>query len=282
MSNIKILTYNILSSELAILMRKETKDGKLLYDKPFMDNEYRWAKLKDYLNEQISKSNNDLIICLQEVSEDWLSRLAELFAHNQYKYINVQHGRIFNGNMGVLIAYPIKYSITKSEFFYVGKHIIVSNENSKISASKTNVAIMIILENPTINFKIGVCTYHMPCEPTKPQVALTHAKVLYKKLIKFMESTEFIYAGDFNMTPDSYAYSYLKNNLNCVWKDYLSFYPITNHAYILGNEFSGCIDYIFYTKKLKCINVKYDEINNIIPDIKQPSDHTPIIATLNV
>lgn len=199
MEHITVLTYNILSSNLADLMINEEKDNKQIYNESFMDNNYRWNKISSFLQNQIiqnqntnTKINTNLILCLQEVSEDWLPKLAKLFANLNYLYINVQHGRVFNGNMGVLIAYPNKLTISKSEFYCVGKHIMITDENSKISASKNNVAILLILESKedisinSINSKFGIVTYHMPCEPSIPQVALSHSKVLYKKIIKFM------------------------------------------------------------------------------------------------
>jgi hypothetical protein len=58
--------------------------------------------------------------------------------------------------MGVLIAYPSNLTISKSEFYCVGKHIIITNENSKKAASKSNLAILVIFENPSINLKFGI------------------------------------------------------------------------------------------------------------------------------
>ena len=94
-----------------------------------------------------------------------------------------------------------------------------------------------------------------------------------------MDNNEWIFVGDFNMTPDSIAYQYLSGMAKCIWKDYLGNYPITNHAYIRGIEFSGCLDYMFYSEKLKCSNAIISEVKNIIPDKKEPSDHIPIFAS---
>jgi hypothetical protein len=275
-----VLQYNILSSNLADQMQNEIKDGKKVYDESFMNNNYRWNKLSKYFQLQINTyAKQNLIICLQEVSEDMLVQIASLFASLNYKYINVQHGRIFNGNMGVFVGYPSNLNIVKSEFFTVGKHIIISDNVSSIAASKTNIAILLILENPLLNFKFGIVTYHMPFDLSNLQVGLIHVKVLYKKIVKFMDKINWIWAGDFNFLPKSITYEYLISKTNCVWKDYLKYYPITNYAYIKGREFSGCIDYIFYSKSnLKCKQLLFDKINSIQPSQTQISDHISIIA----
>jgi 2',5'-phosphodiesterase len=279
MNKISVLTYNILSSTLATLLRTQIKDNIAIYDKPFMDDINRWNKISFYINKVIDNGQN-LIICLQEVSEDWLPKLAYLFASKSYSYINNQYGRIQNGNMGVLIAYPSKYQIVKSEFFHIGQHIMITDDNSKIAASKSNIAILLILEDPTINLKFGIATYHMPCVPTIPKISLIHCKVLYKKIYRFMSNIEWILAGDFNMLPDSIAYQYMITKSNCIWQHCMNnIYPITNHAYI-GSEFSGCIDYIFYSKnQIKCKKIKISKHNNkIMPNKDEPSDHLPIIC----
>ena len=291
MNKIAVIQYNILSQNLANLMINDD-----VYTSDIMNNKYRFYKIEKYIKHQIDKYLKfNLIFCLQEVSEDWLVLFSQLFTSVNYKYLNVQYGRVDNGNMGVLIAYPNSFEIKKSEFFNVGQHIEVIDDNSKKAASKNNTAIFAIFENKNINLKFGIITYHMPCVPSIPEIALLHCKTLYKHCKKFMVDTEWILAGDFNMTPDTMAYNYLVNtiNLGCIWKDTLRHYPITNHAYIFNIEFSGCIDYIFYNKgkirlkdtpiryissNLSCYKIKLNKLKNIIPDKYEPSDHIPIFS----
>ena len=283
MDKINIITYNILSSKLADLMIAEIKDNKQVYDSNNLNNNNRLEKIKQYLLEQIIKNYDlNLIICLQEVSEEWLPILANFFISNKYKYINIQYGRVFNGNMGILIAYPDYLNIIKSEFYEIGKHIKVNSDNKLKASLKRNNAILLILENSNNNLQFGVTTYHMPCEPTNEYIGYYHSKKLYKKITKFMKNIKYwILAGDFNMLNHTKSYLYLISNCGCIWKDKLKKYPITNHAYINGHEFAGCLDYIFYSKSLSCDDVKYKEINNIIPDNENPSDHIPILASFN-
>ncbi len=283
MNIINIITYNVLSSNLADLMQNEKKDNKLVYPIEIISNDIRWHKISNFISNKLNKQIPNLIICLQEVSEDWLILFASLFTKFNYKYINVQYGRAFNGNMGIMIAYPSDLIIVKSNFFNIGSHVLVIDEISARAASKSNIAILVIFEKESINLKFGIITYHMPCEPLIPKIGLTHSKILYKKIIRFMKNTVWLFVGDFNMLPNTKTYRYLSSKANCIWKDYLDLYPITNYSYIKGYEFSGCLDYIFYTKiKLKCINIQISKINNIIPDINNPSDHIPIVASFKL
>jgi mRNA deadenylase 3'-5' endonuclease subunit Ccr4 len=295
MATISIFTYNILSQNLAEQMTNEIKDSKEVYNMSFMNSNYRWNKISSIIQTQINDSKQNLnldylIFCLQEVTEEWVSNFATLFNSNDYNYINVQHGRVFNGNMGVLIAYPKTLKIVKSEFYTVGQHIMVTDENSKLAASKTNTAILLLLEQTNvvghlngIN-KIGIVTYHMPLEPKIPHVSMSHSKVLMKKIFKFMEDNIWFFGGDFNITPDSRTYQYFISVANSIWEKNNE-YPITNHAFIKGFEFAGCLDYIFFSKHLtydNCLKIKYDNVTNIIPNNIYPSDHIPIYAKFNL
>jgi len=282
MNNITILTYNILSSSLATLMESENKNEIQIYPHDIMDDNCRWIKISNQISNIINRNLPNLIICLQEVSEDWLHKFSFLFEQLNYKFINAQYGKILNGNMGVLIAYPSYLNIIKYDILNVGSKILIEDEMSQKAALKSNKAILAMFENMTDKFRFGVITYHMPCEPLIPKISLIHSKVLYKKVKKFMENTEWILIGDFNMLPNTLSYKYFSENLKCVWKNFLHYYPITNHSYIKNIEFAGCIDYAFYTKNLECTNIMYSDVKNIIPDINEPSDHISILISFNL
>ena len=66
MNKIVVITYNILSSNLAKLMIDNNS-----YTNEIMDDTYRFKLILDYINKQIIKfSKYNLIICLQEVIEE--------------------------------------------------------------------------------------------------------------------------------------------------------------------------------------------------------------------
>ena len=297
MNKIVTITYNILSPNLAKLMINDDT-----YPATIMDEKFRLDMVLKYIDSVIKLySKYYLIICLQEVCEEWIIHLSKLFTMNNFAYLNVQYGRVDNGNMGVLLAYTTRLNICKSEFFKVGEHISVIDDNSRKAAAKTNIAILALFENTNTStdtkIKFGVITYHMPCVPLIQEIALLHCQKLYRHIKKFMLDNYWILTGDFNMTPDTLAYKYMINKakLGCIWKDTIRYYPITNHALIANKEFAGCLDYIFYKKgryskesaliiKYRrkgfiCESIKLNKLLNIIPDKYEPSDHIPIVST---
>jgi mRNA deadenylase 3'-5' endonuclease subunit Ccr4 len=292
MNKIIIITYNILSPNLAKLMI-----NNLAYTIEIMDDNNRLMRVLEYINSWIKLySKYSLIICLQEVCEEWLINLSKLFNENNFAYLNIQHGRVDNGNMGVLIAYPNRLLVLKSDFYCVGQHIPVTDENSRKASIKTNTAIMALFEDQQTKSKFGIITYHMPCVPLIQEIGLLHCQTLYRHIKKFMLGDYWVLAGDFNMMHDSLAYKYMieKAKLGCIWKDTIGTYPITNHAIIATKEFEGCIDYVFYRKGcysrknsstiifkrkgLICDKIKLNSLTAIIPNKYEPSDHIPIIS----
>ena len=292
MNKIVIITYNILSPNLAKLMINNDT-----YTVNIMDEKFRLNKVLEYISNWINKySKYYLIICLQEVCEEWLIHFTKLFNENMFKYLNIQHGRVDNGNMGVLIAYPSRLTIIKSDFFIVGQHIKVIDNNSRKASIKTNTAILALFEDTNLNVKFGVSTYHMPCVPLIQEIGLLHCQTLYRHIKNFMLDDYWVLAGDFNMTPDTLAYKYMINQakLGCIWNDTIRTYPNTNHSVIASKEFEGCIDYVFYKKGkynkknsstlifkrkgLICENIKVNNLTTIIPNKYEPSDHIPIIS----
>lgn len=65
--------------------------------------------MREKLDHHISTSS---IICLQEISLDWVGNLHPYFAANNYYLVTSNYGNKFNGYMGVGIAIPMaKYQL---------------------------------------------------------------------------------------------------------------------------------------------------------------------------
>ena len=287
-SDISILTYNILSQNLADAMERDSvKDGQKVYDLSYMNDNYRWSKISSFISSTINKSTSKyLIICLQEVCESWLSRLRDLFGLYNYNIIYSQDGHAFTGKMGVLIAFPNTLGLLNSESYKVCQEQLETpaiKSNMFQIKKNNNTAILLLFRDRSSNFNFGVVTYQMPrIEPNPDIISLHLAQTLSNKIISFMDKNSWVYAGDFNILQDSPAYDFLKSVFKCIWRDFVKGYPLTNNAVIKQKEFSGCIDYMFYSENLDCVSVIFKEALSIMPNSDEPSDHSSIIAKFSI
>ena len=106
MDKINIITYNVLSSNLADLMQDEQKDNKKVYPADIMDNNVRWKKVSAFIKDKIKQKLSNLVFCLQEVSEDWLILFATLFTTS---ILNVQE--LSECFMNIALFYLLKILI---------------------------------------------------------------------------------------------------------------------------------------------------------------------------
>ena len=189
-----------------------------------------------------------------------------------------------------------------------------------ISEYKYNQIIYVSLIDKKTNKRFGLANYHMPCAYIKPMVMTIHADMAISRIQYLSNDYPFIFAGDFNILPDSSIYHYMTtgntnkmdeltfptpSKLNGMeWKSNIgngvrSAYALknngiepdfTNYAKVKDDDmFIGTIDYIFLDndKHWDVINVKKlpscDDMKNVpLPNNKEPSDHIMISADLQL
>lgn len=99
---VRVVSYNVLSSHLASPSYFSTLDPEHLYaDK-------RLPLVLKKLDEEISSSKSSVVVCLQEVSNDWAAAFHTWFANRGYHLVTGLYGKKFNGYMGIAVAYPIQ------------------------------------------------------------------------------------------------------------------------------------------------------------------------------
>lgn len=210
-----------------------------------------------------------------------------------------------DGYMGILIAYPNTYKLEAIKIINIGDSIesktkIINSELDKediwvkaIRNKNTMLCMRLSINNKT--FCIG--TYHMPC--FGDSVKILHLITAIQQLNKFAGNYKCIFAGDFNMMPNSVLYKIITiggNYVDLVEKsinyDTIMFSfkipmimqseyklfgsdPIfTNYAHVANSEpFSGCLDYIFVSRGWKVVGV--DESPVELPELTYPSDTEP-------
>lgn len=225
-----VYCYNILSTRLV---------DPGFHDKckpEFLKTQHRWNLIKQQLDSQLRTNS---IICLQELSEEWLSILIIYF--NKYNYTFIYDSQW----LGVGIAYPRdKFDLEKVDFVCIGETIKEGCVARKIPKSsglalfltnmvnyfisflpswlykpvvkkldvweqaikKTNRVVRLQLQDTTHRVSFNVINYHMPCEFRNPNLMNIHAHTLLSTVQKLSGEVPYILAGDFNSLPNSVVY----------------------------------------------------------------------------
>lgn len=120
-ASVRVVSYNILSSELA------DPEFFTKCDPRNLEASNRLPKILEKLQKEIDASSQEgeknnsryhpdnqhqpsppVVFCLQEVSHRWATVLHVFFAERGYHMITGLYGKSFNGYMGIATAYPIK------------------------------------------------------------------------------------------------------------------------------------------------------------------------------
>jgi len=271
---LKVATYNILSEKFVNHSR---------VDKKYLSSPFRYPLILKELEDMIK---DEYIIALQEVTYSIFEDIKILLSKYDYQYRYSFYGK---GKIpyGVAILLPQKYKIVSSYSERIADIIKYQNNVIVKQAKKyQHKALFVsIIENKKV---IDICTYHMPCAFMTPDVIALHLYYLYK----IMSANENILLGDFNIQPYSQLYQFLTNNLIYnklriepfvdVSKEYNKAYLKTTRTLGTNGEFYSTLDYIFYNKGFKIIEVIQEKDIPIIPDLTHGSDHVPVKAILEV
>lgn len=311
-AEINIITYNILSSELAT-------EAYFPSTNPIhLQSYHRLNMILMFLNKYIG---NNYIICLQEVSTEWSETIGSHVNKFGYEY----HYVPYDERLGVIIAYPaineenINYSLMGMGEYRVGD-IIRQNMLSFTSDkeildamdSKQKLLIIKLFDSRTKKI-LNIATYHMPCKFTKQTFMETHIMFCMKQINEFVMEEPVIFTGDFNSkfgennynlltrcipsTLNSQQITYLYPTVLRPFNDSLSFNLNRDFTcYNQINKETFIIDYIFYrnitlnrSEVVKTSLFSDDKSTNQtnptllpIPSEYFPSDHLPIIGTFTL
>lgn len=244
--NLRVVTYNLLSSSLA-------SPGYFTHCKASdLDAENRLSKIKVKLKTEM---DSGAIICLQEVSLSWAGTLAAFFQKQGYTFQQSQYGNYFSNFMGVGIGFPsARYTLENCEMMQLSGSVkwkkkyreqrslnplrwIASIPRVALSAVgfvpssrknqdwletvkfKPNRIVMLELKclHSKRNFNVG--TYHMPCMPGQNKIMLTHAVLAAQFMEDRAGTMPYLLAGDWNILPGSEPYTHLTEGKSDVTLD---------------------------------------------------------------
>lgn len=111
---------------------------------------------------------------------------------------------------------------------------------------------------------------------------LESAKLIIEK-IKELNTKNYpvILSGDFNSKPDDPPIEYIYNNMqNSRYISKLVYGPAdTWNAFKFNSKLDGCIDYVFISRDKRISVSKFATLTDSY-DMKYPSDHLPVLATI--
>jgi len=238
LATIELRTYNVLSSHLAAPCWFRACEPA---------NLERNARYKRVLALLEGHMEQQAVLCLQEVSLAWASKLHVDFAARDYTLVVNNYGNARNGHMGCAIAFPsAQYTLKRVELVKVGASIgkgaggpgsgeaqgwagwaaglasaalrgagVVAAERFDwwgAAKKRENVMVYAELEQTATRAELCLATYHMPCmfgSEDKERLMVIHAGMAAKALLGLARGRAAVFAGDFNVKPADSCYRFL-------------------------------------------------------------------------
>ncbi len=238
MSTIRVFNLNLLSTKLC------SPGYHRKCNPAHLKTSSRWWLIQKQLNDQILLN---AVICLQELTEEWLSLLLPFFTHRNYMFVYDSQW------LGVGIALPTgEFSLQKVTFFPIGENIksqcVYKQQYSNtcllslafwrqplMLAKKCFIMIknmiikqkddvwhlagkrsnrMIGIQLMTLNgHLLNVYTYHMPCAFQNPSLMNIHAAQVVKTVQETAGIFPYILAGDFNSVQNTDVYKMITQGI---------------------------------------------------------------------
>ena len=219
----RVFNYNLLSTRLV------DPEFHSRCNPDYLKTEYRWDLIEVKLwNETRRKS----IICVQELSEDWICLLMPFFHKQKYTFV---YDSQF---LGVGIAFPSEvYDLNQMSMICVGEELAklctpiiktritwieyllgfffkqkTEEDIWELAKNKRNRIIGAFLFDKQNKEFFYVFNNHSPCDFFNPPLMTIHGHMLLKIVKEKSEGLPYVLTGDFNSKPDSHVYSMITKN----------------------------------------------------------------------
>jgi endonuclease/exonuclease/phosphatase family metal-dependent hydrolase len=256
---IKIMSYNI---------RLDVKS----------DGDNQWDKRKERVATMLNYYEADFI-GLQEV----LHHQKEYLTANLPKYSVTGVGRDDGkqaGEYSCIYYRNDKYQLLETATFWLSS---TPDEPSKgWDAALNRVCTYGLFKNKKTKQKIWVFNTHF--DHVGKTARLESAKLIFQKINQInQKGFPVILSGDFNSKPEEAPAQYLQSEMQNSREKSLIVHgnADTWNAFRFNEKPNGCIDYIFLNPNNKLTALKFATITDSY-EMKYPSDHFPILATLSL
>ena len=258
-TEVKVMSYNI---------RLELKS----------DGENWWENRRDQVATLMNYYEADFI-GMQEVLHQQLVYLRDNL--NGYDYIGV--GRDDGkeaGEYSCIFYKKDKYTLIRQSTFWLSPTPDVPSKGW--DAALNRVCTYGLFRNNKTNQQIWVFNTHF--DHMGKQARLGSARLIVKKINELnTQHYPVIVSGDFNSKPDEdpaqYMVSQMQNSRSISKLVYGN--VDTWNAFKFHEKPNGCIDYIFVANDKRMSVSKFATLTDSY-DLKYPSDHLPILATINI
>ncbi|KAL1496784.1 hypothetical protein AB1Y20_014372 [Prymnesium parvum] len=231
----RVVSYNLLSSSLAPPSHFVACSPSDLLAST------RLRRIEALLSQQ---TDAGALVCLQELSAEWVGALTPFFERKGYTFVTAAYGRQFDGYMGVGLAWPAErfesVTVELARAAETKEWPAAEGEGEKggregwgewvakwaraawgggggggerrfdaleEAARRKNVLLSAKLRCKRTAKEFSVSTYHMPCLfGSDEKVVVIHAALAAQRAAKFADGVPYILAGDFNFTPTSSPY----------------------------------------------------------------------------
>ncbi len=243
-----------------------------------IDGENWWEKRKDKVAGLVNYYEADFV-GLQEVVHNQLLYLKDSLTGYNFIGVGRDDGKEA-GEYSCIFYKKDKYSVVEQSTFWLSPTPDVPSKGW--DAALNRVCTYGLFKNNKTKKLVWVFNTHF--DHMGKLARLESAKLIIKKIHELnTKNYPVIVSGDFNSKPEDGPSQYMMANMQNSRSISKLVYgvPDTWNGFKFNEKPNGCIDYIFVSKDDRISVLKFATITDSY-DMKYPSDHFPVLATINI
>ena len=242
------------------------------------DGENWWEKRKDKVAGLVNYYEADFV-GLQEVVHNQLLYLKDSLTGYNFIGVGRDDGKEA-GEYSCIFYKKDKYSVVEQSTFWLSPTPDIPSKGW--DAALNRVCTYGLFKNNKTKKLVWVFNTHF--DHMGNLARLESAKLIIKKIHELnTKNYPVIVSGDFNSKPEDGPSQYMMANMQNSRSISKLVYgaPDTWNGFKFNEKPNGCIDYIFVSKDERISVLKFATITDSY-DMKYPSDHFPVLATINI